>query len=137
MLQREFNLTVVASFLTIAGYSCNDTIVIYDRIRDYTHMHPDWTLERSINRSTNQNLGRTVLTVLCTLFVVGSLFVLGGPVLRDFSLPMLIGFTVSIPSTIFVANPMILYMEKRRQAKASQPQVKRKTFKARVEPKGV
>jgi preprotein translocase subunit SecF len=117
VLGKEFNLTVLASFLTIAGYSCNDTIVIYDRIRDYTHTHPDWDLERAINRSINLNLGRTVLTVLCTLFVVMSMFVLGGPVLRDFSLPMLIGFTISIPSTIFVANPVILYMEKRRIAK--------------------
>jgi len=117
LLQREFNLTVLAAMLTIAGYSCNDTIVIYDRIRDYTKSHPDWSLERAINRSINQNLGRTVLTVLCTCFVVVSLYLMGGPVLQDFSLPLLIGFTISIPSTIFVANPMILYMEKRRMAK--------------------
>lgn len=117
LLQKEFNLTVLASLLTIAGYSCNDTIVIYDRIRDYTHEHPDWPLEKAINRSINQNLGRTVLTVLCTLFVVVSLWLLGGPVLADFSLPLLIGFTISIPSTIFVANPMILFMEKRRLAR--------------------
>ncbi|MBC7691728.1 MAG: protein translocase subunit SecF [Methylotenera sp.] len=117
LLRREFNLTVLASMLTVAGYSCNDTIVIYDRIRDYTKSHPQWTLEDSINRSINQNLGRTVLTVLCTLFVVVSLYLFGGPVLQDFALPMLIGFTISIPSTIFVANPMILYMEKRRLAK--------------------
>lgn len=118
ILGREFNLTVLASILTIAGYSCNDTIVIYDRIRDYTKSHPDWDLEKAINRSVNLNLGRTVLTTLCTLFVVVSMYLLGGPVLEDFSLPLLIGFTVSVPSTIFVANPMILYMEKRRIAKA-------------------
>ena len=117
LLRREFNLTVLASVLTVAGYSCNDTIVIYDRIRDYTHSHPDWPLEKAINKSINLNLGRTVLTVVCTLFVVVSMYLLGGPVLADFSLPLLIGFTISIPSTIFVANPMILYMEKRRQAK--------------------
>jgi len=117
LLRREFNLTVLASVLTVAGYSCNDTIVIYDRIRDYSKAHPDWPLEKAINRSINLNLGRTVLTVLCTLFVVVSMYLLGGPVLEDFSLPLLIGFTISIPSTIFVANPMILYMEKRRLAK--------------------
>jgi len=117
LIQREFNLTVLAAVLTIAGYSCNDTIVIYDRIRDYTHAHPDWPLEKAINRSINLNLGRTVLTIGCTLLMVLSLFFLGGPVLQDFSLPLLIGFTISIPSTIFVANPMILYMEKRRIAK--------------------
>ena len=117
ILQREFNLTVLASLLTIAGYSCNDTIVIYDRIRDYTRSHPHWSIEESINKSINLNLGRTVLTVLCTLFVVVSLFLFGGPVLQDFALPLLIGFTISIPSTIFVANPLIVYMEKRRLAK--------------------
>jgi len=117
LIRREFNLTVLASFLTIAGYSCNDTIVIYDRIREYSKSHPDWDLDRAINRSINLNLGRTVLTAGCTLIVVLSMFMLGGPVLRDFSLPMLIGFVISVPSTLFVANPMILYMEKRRLAK--------------------
>jgi preprotein translocase subunit SecF len=117
LLQHEFNLTVLAAMLTIAGYSCNDTIVIYDRIRDYVRDHPTWSLEQAINRSINLNLGRTIITTGCTLLVVVSMFVLGGPVLRDFSLPLLIGFTVSVPSTIFVANPMILYMEKRRLAK--------------------
>lgn len=116
-LGREFNLTVLASLLTIAGYSCNDTIVIYDRIRDYTKSHPNWSLEMAINRSINLNLGRTVITTGATLLVVLSMYLLGGPVLEDFSLPMLVGFTVSIPSTIFVANPMILYMEKRRLAR--------------------
>ncbi|MCM0606644.1 MAG: protein translocase subunit SecF [Xanthomonadaceae bacterium] len=116
-LQREFNLTVLAAMLTIAGYSCNDTIVIYDRIRDYSKTHPNWDLRTAINKSINQNLGRTVLTVLCTLFVVVSMYLMGGPVLQDFSLPLLIGFTISIPSTIFVANPMILYMEERRIVK--------------------
>ena len=118
LLQREFNLTVLASLLTVAGYSCNDTIVIYDRIRDYTRSHPDWKIEDAINKSINQNLGRTILTVLCTLFVVVSLWLFGGPVLADFALPMLIGFAISIPSTIFVANPLIVYMEHRRMARA-------------------
>ena len=116
-IQREFNLTVLAAMLTIAGYSCNDTIVIYDRIRDFTHAHPDWTLEQAINKSINLNLGRTILTVGCTLIVVFAMFFLGGPVLKDFSLPLIIGFGISVPSTIYVANPMILWMEKRAQAK--------------------
>lgn len=117
LLGREFNLTVLASLLTIAGYACNDTIVIYDRIRDFSKEHPDWDIAKAINRSISLNLGRTVLTVLCTSFVVVSLFIFGGTVLRDFALPMMIGFTISVFSTIFVANPMILYMENRRLAK--------------------
>ncbi len=121
MLQKEFNLTVLAGLLTLAGYSCNDTIVIYDRIRDYSKTHSDWTIEQAINRSINQNLGRTFLTVICTLFVVVSIWLLGGPVLSDFGLTLLIGMAISVFSTIFVANPMVLYMEKRRLAKLKAP----------------
>lgn len=117
LLQREFNLTVLAGLLTLAGYSCNDTIVIYDRIRDYSATHADWTIEQAINRSINQNLGRTFLTAICTLFVVVSIWLMGGPVLSDFGLTLLIGMVISIFSTIFVANPMVLYMEKKRLAK--------------------
>lgn len=139
LLQREFNLTVLAAMLTIAGYSCNDTIVIYDRIRDFTRHHPQWTIEESINKSINLNLGRTILTVLCTLFVVVSLFLFGGPVLEDFALPLLIGFTISIPSTIYVANPMIVYMEKRRLARRDEAKGAtvsgKRVYKVRPEPK--
>lgn len=117
LIGKEFNLTVLAALLTLAGYSCNDTIVIYDRIRDYTTHNPSWSIEQAINRSINQNLGRTFLTVICTLFVVVSIWLLGGPVLSDFGLALLIGMVISIFSTIFVANPMVLYMEKRRMAK--------------------
>lgn len=113
LIGKEFNLSTVAALLTIAGYSCNDTIVIYDRIRDFTKTHPGMSLTDIVNRSINLNLGRTFLTVLCTNFVVVSLWLLGGPVLGDFALAMLIGFSISIPSTIFVANPMVLYMENR------------------------
>lgn len=117
LLGKEFNLNTLAALLTIAGYSCNDTIVIYDRIRDYAKSHPKWPLEQVVNRSINQNLGRTILTVLCTLFVVVSLWILGGPVLADFAFCMFIGFVISIFSTIFVANTMVVYMEKRRIAR--------------------
>jgi preprotein translocase subunit SecF len=114
LLGKEFNLTILAALLTIAGYSCNDTIVIYDRIRDFSKTHPNLDLEKIVNRSINLNLGRTILTVLCTLFVVVSLWLLGGSVLGDFALCMLIGFTISVFSTIFVANSLVIYMEKRR-----------------------
>lgn len=113
LMGREFNLSTVAALLTVAGYSCNDTIVIYDRIRDFQKSHTNMPLHEVVNRSINLNLGRTILTVLCTNFVVVSLWLLGGPVLGDFALCMLIGFCISIPSTVFVATPMVMYMEKR------------------------
>jgi preprotein translocase subunit SecF len=114
LLGKEFNLSTVAALLTIAGYSCNDTIVIYDRIRDFSKSHGKEGLYNVVNRSINLNLGRTFLTAICTNFVVVSLWLLGGPVIGDFALVMFIGFTVSIFSTIFVANPMVMYMEERR-----------------------
>lgn len=114
ILGKEFNLSTVAALLTIAGYSCNDTIVIYDRIRDFSKTHKGTSMYDIVNRSINLNLGRTFLTVICTNFVVVSLWLLGGPVLGDFAFAMLVGFTVSVFSTIFVANPMVMYMETRR-----------------------
>ena len=126
-LRKEFNLSTVAALLTIAGYSCNDTIVIYDRIRDFSKTHAGMSLYDVVNKSINLNLGRTFLTVICTNFVVVSLWLLGGPVLGDFAFAMLIGFSVSVISTIFVANPMVMYMEKRAQSKEKnehKPQVR-------------
>jgi preprotein translocase subunit SecF len=117
LLGKEFNLSTVAALLTIAGYSCNDTIVIYDRIRDYSKNGGNGSMYNIVNKSINLNLGRTFLTVICTNFVVVSLWLLGGPVLGDFAFAMLIGFTISVFSTIFVANPMVMFMENRRTAK--------------------
>jgi preprotein translocase subunit SecF len=114
---KEFNLSTVAALLTIAGYSCNDTIVIYDRIRDYMRQYKDRPFEEIVNHSLNINLGRTVLTTLSTNFVVVSLWWLGGPVLGDFAFAMFVGFTISIFSAIFVASPLVIYMEKRRLEK--------------------
>lgn len=124
MMGKEFNLSTVAALLTIAGYSCNDTIVIYDRIRDYSKTHPHLSLYEVVNKSINLNLGRTVLTVLCTNFVVVALWLLGGPVLGDFAFAMLIGFSISVFSTIFVANPMVMYMEKRSHKHDNDPKPK-------------
>ncbi len=117
IMGKEFNLSTVAALLTIAGYSCNDTIVIYDRIRDYSKNAGNGSMYNIVNKSINLNLGRTFLTVICTNFVVVSLWLLGGPVLGDFAFAMLIGFTISVFSTIFVANPMVMFMENRRNAK--------------------
>jgi len=116
LLGKEFNLSTVAALLTIAGYSCNDTIVIYDRIRDMIKTHKSMPMYDIINKSVNVNLGRTVITTLTTNFVVVSLWLMGGPIIGDFALAMLIGFTISVFSTLFVANSMVLFMEQRRLA---------------------
>ena len=111
LLGLEFNLQVLAALLVVIGYSLNDTIVIYDRIRENLALRGTTHLEDVINQSINQTLSRTLLTSLTTLSVVVSLLVLGGPVIRDFALAMLIGVTVGTYSTIYVASALLVRLE--------------------------
>ncbi len=110
----EFNLQVLAALLVVIGYSLNDTIVVYDRIRENLELRGVTHLEDVVNTSVNQTLSRTLLTSVTTLLVVAALLVLGGPVLRDFSLALLLGITVGTYSTIYVASAMLIFLERRR-----------------------
>ena len=103
----EFDLTVVAALLTILGYSLNDTIIVYDRIRERLHHSKDEPLISVINSAVNQTLSRTMLTSLITLFTVVALFIFGGSVLRDFALAMIIGVITGTYSSVFVASPIL------------------------------
>ncbi len=109
----EFNLQVLAALLVVIGYSLNDTIVIYDRIRENLEERGTTHLEDVVNQSINQTLSRTVLTSLTTLFVVVSLLTLGGPVLRDFALALLIGIIIGTYSTIYIASALLIFLERR------------------------
>ncbi len=109
----EFNLQVLAALLVVIGYSLNDTIVIYDRIRENLELRGTTHLEDVVNQSINQTLSRTLLTSLTTLLVVVSLFVLGGPVIHDFAFALLIGVTVGTYSTIYVASSLLIRLERR------------------------
>ena len=111
----EFDLPIVASLLTIAGYSVNDTVVVCDRIRENMRKHRRESMEKIINMSVNETLGRTIITTATSLLVLLALFVLGGGVIRPFAFALLIGFVSGIYSTIFVATPVILLMEKGRR----------------------
>jgi preprotein translocase subunit SecF len=104
---REFSVTVVAALLTLAGYSINDTIVIYDRIRENMRQRRKESLDVLINRSCNETLSRTVITSFTVFLVLLSLLIFGGEVLRDFSLAMTFGVVVGSYSTIFVASAMV------------------------------
>jgi preprotein translocase subunit SecF len=104
----EFDLTVVAALLTITGYSLNDTIIVYDRIRENLQTKKYKTMEETVNRSINQTLSRTLLTSCTTLLTVLCLYLLGGSVIRDFALALLIGISVGTYSSIFVASPILL-----------------------------
>ncbi len=113
MLNRQIDLLVVTALLTIAGYSINDTIIIYDRVRENLVGMRKHTLAEIINTSINQTLGRTILTTITTLLVVVTLFLKGGEVLNTFALTLIIGFIAGTYSTIFIASPLVLAWEKK------------------------
>jgi len=116
LVHRQFDLTIVAALLTIAGYSINDTVVIYDRIRENLRLAKKGNLKDIINLSVNQTLSRTVLTNFTALSVVTILFLFGGDVLSDFSYCLLVGFVSGVYSTVFVASPLLIAWEKKRTA---------------------
>jgi len=107
LFQVEFNLPTIAAFLTIVGYSLNDTIVIFDRIRENTKLHKKVSPFDTINISVNQSLSRTLNTSFTTFIPVIILFLFGGSVLRGFSLALLIGVLVGTYSSMYIANPIL------------------------------
>lgn len=109
---KEFTLTIVAALLTIIGYSLNDTIVVYDRIRENIAKYPKREISSVINLSINESLSRTILTSLTTFLVVLALFVLGGDIIHDFAFAMLIGLVIGTYSSVFVASPVVMAMNK-------------------------
>jgi preprotein translocase subunit SecF len=109
LLNKEITLTVVAALLTLVGYSMNDTIVIFDRIRENLHLNRKERLVDVINRSVNQTLSRTVMTSGLTFIAVLALFLFGGPVLHGFSLALVIGIIIGTYSSVFVASPIVLF----------------------------
>src|ERR1700704_1892401 len=114
LLHRELTLTMVGAVLTIAGYSINDTIVVYDRIREGLASGRKGSIEQIMNESINQTLSRTILTSTVTLIPIICLFFLGGSVLRDFSLAIIIGVVVGTYSSIFIASPIVLWWTRAR-----------------------
>jgi preprotein translocase subunit SecF len=108
ILGKEFTLPIIAALLTIIGYSLNDTIIIFDRIRENLRKHHKSSLDIIINKSVNETLSRTVLTSLTTLVVVLALFVLGGGIIHDFAFAMLIGVITGTYSSVYVASPILL-----------------------------
>jgi preprotein translocase subunit SecF len=114
LLQQEISLTVVAALLTLVGYSMNDTIVVFDRIRENRRSQGREPLAESMNRGINQTLSRTVLTSGLTLLTALAMLLFGGPVLRGFSLALVIGIVAGTFSSIFIASPILYALESRR-----------------------
>ena len=114
ILDKEFTLVIVAAFLAIIGYSLNDTIVVFDRIRENLRRRGKNTLVQIINASINQTLSRTLLTSGTTLMVVVALFFFGGEIIHDFSFALLVGILVGTYSSIFIASVFLVYWDSRR-----------------------
>ena len=110
-LNKEIDLTEVAAILTIIGYSVNDTIVLFDRVRENLRKIRKQSLEKVLNTSINETLSRTVFTNFTVLMVVLVLFLLGGPVIHNFAFAMLVGCVVGTYSTVYVASPIVLFWD--------------------------
>ena len=113
LLDYEINLSIIAAFLTIVGYSLNDTIVVFDRIRENIPKFIKKTLNDVVNVSLNETLNRTVITSLTTMMVLVILFLWGGKVINLFAFALIIGVFVGTYSSLFVASPVMVYFEKR------------------------
>ncbi len=110
----EFNLSTVAAILTIAGYSINDTVVVYDRVRENLRKYKTLELVNLLNNSVNETLSRTIMTSVTTLLALGALYVLGGEVIRGFSIGMIWGVLIGTYSSICIAVPLLLFLDVKR-----------------------
>jgi preprotein translocase SecF subunit len=118
LTQIEFNLTSLAALLTIVGYSLNDTVVIYDRVRENLRKYKSMPIEELLDRSINETLARTLSTSLTTLLALVALFAIGGEVIRGFTIIMIWGVFVGTYSTIYIATPILYYLNLRRSVEA-------------------
>ena len=118
IFQLEFNLTTLAAILTIAGYSINDTVVIYDRVRESMRKYRTMAFRELINLALNETLSRTILTVSTVALAVLSLLVFGGEVLKGFSIAMMWGIVIGTYSSLFIAAPLLYYVQPNRRAMA-------------------
>ncbi|MBW2264596.1 MAG: protein translocase subunit SecF [Deltaproteobacteria bacterium] len=128
LTNKEFTLPIIAALLTIIGYSLNDTIIVFDRIRENTRKHHKQPYHEIINRSINETLSRTLLTSATTMTVIVALFLLGGGIIHDFAFALIIGVSIGTYSSIYVASPVLLIWQQ--AAKTSKT-----TLKRRIKPK--
>ena len=126
LLNIEISLTIIGAFLTLVGYSLNDTIVVFDRIRENLGRYRDKSYAEIINISINQNLSRTLITSSTTMLVVLVLFLMGGEVLHGFSLALLVGIIVGTYSSIYIASPILVMWAERTGHTAGKKQTDRK-----------
>ena len=123
LLGLEFNLASIAAILTIIGYSINDTVVIYDRVRENLRRYKAMPLPELLDRSINETLARTVMTSLTTFLALIALLLAGGPTIRGFTIAMIWGIVIGTYSTVYVATPMVLHLRLPRESMAEAAEV--------------
>ncbi len=137
--QKQFDLQVLAAILALIGYSNNDTIIVYDRVRETALLNPKLSIVEVVNRSINETLGRTILTSLTTFLTVFSLWMFGGKVIEDFAFTLMIGLVVGVYSSIFIASSVVIYLTEYQLKKAgrmsSASHTQKKKITVRPEPK--
>jgi preprotein translocase SecF subunit len=120
----QIDQTIIAAFLTIVGYSLNDTVVIFDRIREYTKRFKTESFDYVVNVSVNRTLSRTIVTSGTTLLVVLTLFIFGGEVLRGFAFALIVGILIGTYSSIFVAAPVVVELRTRASSRLAAPRTR-------------
>ncbi len=138
LTQKQFDLQILAALLALIGYSNNDTIIVYDRVRETMHQHPELNIEQAVNRAVNETLGRTILTSLCTFFTVFALWLLGGKVIEDFAFTLMVGIVVGAYSSIFIASSLVIaisHYHDRRALSLKKAGGGKKAISVRPEPK--
>ncbi len=118
IMQKQFDLTVLAAILALIGYSNNDTIIVFDRVRETLHMNPGMNIIAAVNKSVNETLGRTILTSVSTFLVVFALWAFGGKALEDFAFTLMIGIIVGTYSSVFIASSLVVFMTEFQQKRA-------------------
>ena len=123
----EFNLATVAAILLIVGYSLNDTVVVYDRVRENLRKYKKLVLVEVLNRSINDTLTRTLMTSITTMLALLALYILGGAIIADFSIALIWGVLVGTYSSIFIAAPLLINLRLRHSAESVDPEIGQKT----------
>jgi preprotein translocase subunit SecF len=138
LTQKQFDLQILAALLALIGYSNNDTIIVFDRVRETIYHHPGYKIEEAVNRAINETLGRTIMTSLMTFLTVFSLWFFGGKVIENFAFTLMVGIVVGTYSSVFIASSLVIFIThyyERRALKAKQGGTPRnKPMKVRPEP---
>lgn len=121
LTQKEFSLQIVAALLAIIGYSVNDTVVIYDRVRELEGENPGVDMNTILNRAINETMSRTILTAGTVFIVCAVMFFLGGPVIHDFAFAMVLGTLSGTYSTVFIASPITIWLDKFQDNQPAKP----------------